>query len=101
MQSLNSTNFPKLLQENCHEIKIGIVGEVSCGKSTLLNGIFGQLLAYAGIDRSTFNVQCYKEANMNEKDEQKIFQESKEKSEQLKKELDKFEQRIERIDKNW
>ena len=44
-------------------VNIGIIGEMSTGKSTLLNAIFGDILAETNVDRTTMTVHRFYESN--------------------------------------
>ena len=70
-----------------NSIRIGLVGPVSCGKSTLLNSICVNQYEEMKIKRTTMLPSVYKESNQmiykNKKETQKVYEKNKEMNRQI------------------
>ncbi len=67
------------------EIKIGVIGGVSVGKSTLLNAIFGNSFSEMNIKRTTFFPQKYHTTNDSKLDEENMNKHIKENNKKMNK----------------
>ena len=82
MEESTNESFDKKKYEinfdNRNSISIAILGKVSCGKSTLLNGIFVKKYAEMKMKRTTMLPFVYKETNKEilDNDSKKIYEEN-------------------------
>lgn len=85
-------------EENSFFFSIGVVGEMSSGKSTFINSLFGDLLAEATLDRTTMIPTTYTES-LKATDNEKVSSYNKEKNQLVKERLQNKEENLNRLKK--
>ena len=81
-------------------LNAGFSGEISSGKSTLLNAILGSIVAQTDVSRTTTMVQCYYESE-NAGNSVEIHNESRNANEIGRKQFEEQAKKYNKYSKHW